>query len=316
MAVLVTGVGYIGARLVERLLAAGEEVVAVENFFSTDAAAVAALAARPGCTLIEGDAAEPAVLEAAFAAAPISTVYALAAQSSAHPEAAPPSYTERANLVAPRVLLDAMLAHDVAKIVYASSFRVYGDALPPLVDESLPYGRFGDLSHLSKVYAEKLLEFYAARYGLTALSIRLGVCYGLSPVMKTDARFMTAPNKFCRQAAAGEPLTLYPDCDRPAGFIHVDDAAGAMLAAAAEPLSGYVPLNAVTETSTVARLAGDVRRAGAERGLPVEVCRQAPPGPPAGETRVTSRLARFFAQPRRTLAGSVGELIDYWSHAS
>ncbi|HET7034115.1 MAG TPA: NAD(P)-dependent oxidoreductase [Thermomicrobiaceae bacterium] len=315
MAVLVTGVGYIGARLVERLLAAGEEVVAVENGFSTDAAAVAALAARPGCTLIEGDAAEPAVLEAAFSAAPIATVYALASQASAHPEAASPSYTERANLVAPRVVLDAMLAHSVTTIVYASSFRVYGDALPPLVDESLPYGRFGDLSHLSKVYAEKLLELYAARHGLTALSLRLGICYGPSPVMKRDARFMTAPNKFCRQAAQGEPLLLYSDCDRPAGFIHVDDAAGAMLAAAAEPLSGYLPLNAVTEMRSVAQLAQDVRRAGEERGFHVAVCRQAPPGPPPGEISVRSRLPRFFAQPRRTLAGSVGELIDYWSHA-
>jgi len=321
MAVLVTGVGYIGARLVERLLDEGERVVAVENFFSTDERAVAALAEWPGCTLIRGDAAEPGVLEAAFKAAPITAVYALSAQASAHPEAAPAEYTERANLVAPRVLLDAMLAHAVSTLVYASSFRVYGSDLPPLVDESLPYGRFGDLSHLSKVYAEKLLELYAARHGLTALAIRLGITYGVSPVMKLDPRFMTAPNKFALQAARGEPLVLYPDADRPAGFIHVDDAAELMRASAAGPFSGsgYLPINGVTEVCSVAQLAQTVRRVGQERGLTVEIRRQGSPAEPAGEwpatVRVTSSFGRFFEEPRRTFAESAGELIDYWRRA-
>src|SRR2546430_4628630 len=73
--------------LAEELLRRGETVVALENGFSSDAAALARLAAA-GVTIIAGDVTEPADVERAFvrAAGPIETVYHFAAQASAHPE--------------------------------------------------------------------------------------------------------------------------------------------------------------------------------------------------------------------------------------
>src|SRR2546430_5953610 len=98
--------------LAEELLRRGETVVALENGFSSDAAALARLAAA-GVTIIAGDVTEPADVERAFvrAAGPIETVYHFAAQASAHPDAASPEYTERSNLQGPRVVLDTMVRH-------------------------------------------------------------------------------------------------------------------------------------------------------------------------------------------------------------
>jgi nucleoside-diphosphate-sugar epimerase len=260
MAVLVAGVGYIGARLVERLLERGEEVLALDNFFSTDVRALERLRQQPGFALLEGSITNRRDLRAAFSSAPISVVYLLAAQASAHPEAASVRYTETVNLLGPRLVLDCMREHSVARIVYASSFKVYGSYLPSVVAEDASYGQFGDFSHLSKCYVEKLLEMYALREPMTCLPVRLGITYGVSPVMKRDYRFITAPNKFCLQAVRGEVVELHLGSERPAGFIHVTDAADVVIAAAESKISGYVPINAVTEVCSVAEVGWTVRR--------------------------------------------------------
>src|SRR5204862_7123625 len=134
-----------------------------------------------------------------------------------------------------------------------------GDVLPPRVDDAQPYGRVSDLAHLSKVYLEKLAEMSAWQGGPTAVVVRLGITYGVGPVMKRDPRFQTVPNRFCAQAAAGEPLRVL--AARPAGFVHVRDAARALRVAAELPDSTpYRAVNCAPEVLSVADVAGLVRR--------------------------------------------------------
>jgi len=271
MAVLVTGIGYIGARLVERLLDRGEEVIGLDNLFSTDRKALRKLARHPRFHLLRGSVANPKALEAAFAYGPrVETVYHLAAQASGHPEAASARYTETTNLLGPRLLLEAMRGHGASNIVFASSLRVYGEDVGHLPGEDAPYGEFTDLSHLSKCYAEKLLEMYSRLYGLNAAALRLGVTYGLSPVMKEDYRFMTAPNKFCLQAARGEEIALYSAKPTYVGFIHVDDAAGALMRLPGD-LQGYAAFNGATEVAPIHHVAKLVAQEGERLGVSVRV---------------------------------------------
>ncbi|HZO27616.1 MAG TPA: NAD-dependent epimerase/dehydratase family protein, partial [Chloroflexota bacterium] len=128
MTALITGIGYIGAALAEALLADGEQVVGLENGFSTVPAVVTRLSKRPRFTLVRGSVNSARSIERAFAAAGdgVDVVYHLAAQASAHPQAAPPSYTEQTNLVAPRLVYEAAARHGARTFVYGSSFRVYG----------------------------------------------------------------------------------------------------------------------------------------------------------------------------------------------
>jgi nucleoside-diphosphate-sugar epimerase len=312
MTTLVLGVGYVGSALVADLLSDGERVVALDNFFASDASVVRGLGPPERFHLVEGSVLDPAALDAAFEAARgADVVYNLAAQASARPDAAPPEYTEDTNLRGPRLVLEAQRRFGVRTQVYASSLRVYGDSLPASPDESAPYGRFSDLSHLSKAYVEKLLEMHVglAGGGLLGRSVRLGLVYGPAPVMKLDYRFMTAPNKFCLQVARGEDLTVWGESRL--GLIHVGDAVRALRRAADPSLGGYAAVNAAAEATTVPEVARLVVEAARQRGLAARV---SPPieGEPRPAESVPSRLRSLGFAPGHCLAEGIAETLDYF----
>jgi nucleoside-diphosphate-sugar epimerase len=227
-------------------------------------------------------------------------VFHLAAQPSAAAAVRDPQTTERSNLVGARVLLEA--AHERgARVVFGGSFRVYGDDLhASVVSEDTPYGRVGDLSHLSKVYVEQLGRMIGVRFA----SVRLGVTYGLSPVMKTTPFFMTVPNIFCERAAHGLRLSVLHD--RPVAFIHVDDAASALLAASAQRSDTWQVFNAAPEVATIGQLARVVQRLSQARGAVVDIEGDASS---EGCFEVSSRLE---FEPQRTLRNGLGEVLDYF----
>ncbi|MCC7369576.1 MAG: NAD(P)-dependent oxidoreductase [Chloroflexi bacterium] len=323
MTALITGIGYIGAALAEALLADGERVVGLENGFSTVPAVVRRLARRPGFQLVRGSINSARTLEHACVAAtadgsPLDAVYHLAAQASAHPQAAPPSYTEQTNLVAPRLVYEAAVRHGARALVYGSSFRVYGDYLAGVVGEDTPYGQIGDLSHLSKVYAEKLLEMLAAQHPLPAVSVRLGVVYGLGPLMKHDPRFLTVPNLFSLRAVEGQPLTVHPSANRPIGFLHLDDAVQSLRVAArlAQAEAPGAPsraraVNAVSEVLSVGEVAATVEREAAARRLPTRIEGAGPLTSPRWS--VASSLDAAGFRPARTMSESLGAVLDYYA---
>jgi nucleoside-diphosphate-sugar epimerase len=312
MTALVLGAGYIGSALVAHLLRNGERVVALDNFFSTDEAAGRGLAGPDRLEVVRGSVADQVAVDAAFRAARgAEVVYNLAAQASARPDAATPEYTEEANLRGPRVVLEAQRRFGVPTQVYASSLRVYGDSLPVDADESAPYGRFSDLSHLSKVYVEKLLEMHVGltRGAIRGRSVRLGLVYGPAPVMKEDYRFMTAPNKFCLQVARGEGLWVWGESRL--GLIHVEDAARALVLAADPALGEYAAANAVAEVTTVPEVALLVAEVAAERGLAVRIDPALPPTRRPVE-RMRSRLDGLGFEPRHHLRDALAETLDYF----
>ena len=320
---LVLGVGYIGAALVERLCASGEDVVGVENGFATDWAALQQLAGRwtGRFRLIQGDVRDADTLDRAFAlASPVQAVYLMAAQASAHADAASAEYTEETNLRAPRLVLEAVLRHGKPPVVYGSSFHVYGAPLEGVVDEARPYGAFRDLSHLSKVYAEKLGELYAGEHGVAFSPVRLGIVYGVGPIVKRDIRFLTVPHAFCVRLVRGEPLVVSRSGLVPMGFIHLDDAVEALLAARAQGGDGsYAPANAVGEVLTVVDVLEMVSKVARERGLVVQA-----EGPGASSTTssdaveaftVSTRLSATGWHAKRRLSATAGQLLAHHAAA-
>jgi nucleoside-diphosphate-sugar epimerase len=309
VATLLTGAGYIGAALLDRLTAGAATdapVVVLENFYSTSREAV--MAALPaGTRLIEGDVAEPADVARAFDALGTSeaiTVFHLAAQPSAAMAVREPSLTERSNLTGARLILEAARERH-ARVVFGGSFRVYGDDLAgQCVDEQTAYGRVGDLAHLSKVYVEQLARMLGVRF----VSVRLGITYGLSPIMKTTPAFMTVPNLFCQRALQSEALHVLED--RPMAFIHVEDAAEALLRAAEAALAGetWQVFNAAPEVSSIGRLARTVRRLMQQQGGDARIEGSLDPGAVAA-FEVKSRLA---LEPKRSLETGLPGVLDYF----
>lgn len=302
MATLLTGAGYIGAALLRRLTAAWAPIVVLENFYSTPHEALEA--ALPSNTrLVQGDIADASHVARAFDGLGRDsdvTVFHLAAQPSAAMAAREPEVTERSNLVGARVVLEAARERG-ARVVFGGSFRVYGDDLiGKCVDEDAPYGRVGDLSHLSKLYVEQL----ARMIGVEFVSVRLGVTYGLSPIMKTTPAFMTVPNVFCQHAARREVLQVLED--RPMAFIHVDDAADALLAAAAAAPSTWHVFNAAPEVATIGQVARIVQKLSQTRNAWVRIH-----GAASSEAGFEVRSSLPF-RARRTLETGLGDVLDYF----
>ena len=312
MATLIFGVGYIGAALAARLCAGGQKVVGLESGFATSWDSLGALQGQLGSTfdLRRGDIRDAAAVDDAFkAASPVEAVYLLAAQASAHADAAPPEFTEETNLRGPRLVLDAALRHGSPPVVYGSSFRVYGAPLTGTVAEDRPYGAFHDLSHLSKIYAEKLGELYANAHGIGFATVRLGIVYGVGPIMKRDPRFVTVPHAFALRALQREPLIVNPGGADQLGFVHLDDAVTALIAARA---TGYAPANAVSELHSVLDVAGAIVAAASDRGLECVVSAPSPMIPAEGPT-VSSRLFSSGWRPTRSLPETAGELLEHFA---
>lgn len=129
MIVVVTGAGgFVGRALVERLLAAGHHVVGVDRVAT-------AIDAR--ARVVAGDLGDSAVRRAVLADGcdaliHLATVPGGAAETD-------PDASRRINLDAMYdLLLDAGAKGKRLRVVYASSIAVFGDPLPPLVDDATP----------------------------------------------------------------------------------------------------------------------------------------------------------------------------------
>jgi nucleoside-diphosphate-sugar epimerase len=315
MAVLIVGAGYLGASLAVLLLDQGRQVVALENGFSTDPAALAGLQQR-GLVLVQGDMQDPAACRRALELCPaLEAVFLLAAQASAAYANEHPDETEELNLRGPRVFLDVFTARPGARplLIFGSSLKVCGPCLTADIEDDAPYGLCTDLSHLSKIYVEKLLEMYAQRAGLAAWSVRLPVLHGVSPVMKRDARFQTVLNRFCAEAVSGELLRVHAGaagCFQ--GFLHVLDAAAALAWLVDQPaVPGHRTLVTPCEVLTVSEVATIVQQVAARHGLQVHI-EGAGVSPAAVRPVVRPGLipASFL---RRTVAESAQELFAHFA---
>ena len=248
MADLILGAGYIGARLAELAIESGREVVLADNWYATERAQAEAIAgARVETVDIRNSADVAGVVDGA------ERVFLLAAQASRPLSITEPDYTEETNLTGARRVAEAVVESGCRSLVYASSLHVYGPALSGAVGPDHPYGPQGDLSHLSKIYAELCLQMYAERHGFALSLMRLGIVYGPSPVQHDRPESQTVVDKFRRLAAAGEELTLDDGGRATIGVVHVDDAARIMLGAPPGPA------NVAAETVTVADVAALAR---------------------------------------------------------
>src|SRR3954447_24766045 len=150
--ILVLGAGYVGAKVAERALAAGDEVVLADNWHTTRREQLEPLV-QAGAEARTADIRRLDEVEALFAPTPDRVVF-LAAQASRPESWRDPLYTEQTNLTGARIVAEAVREAGRPVVAFGSSLHVYGSDLEGDVGAGHPYGRQGDLAHLSKVYAE------------------------------------------------------------------------------------------------------------------------------------------------------------------
>jgi nucleoside-diphosphate-sugar epimerase len=252
---LVLGAGYVGAALGLLALEEGHEVTLADNWHATERSQLDGLEAR-GARVETADIRKPDDLDRLLAKGP-ARVYLLAAQASRPLAERDPDYTEQTNLTGTRRVAEAVARAGRPPVVFGSSLHVYGPGLEGEVGAERPYGPQGDLSHLSKIYAELCLEMYARRHGFDLALLRLGIVYGPGPVEHGRPESQTVVDKFRRLAAAGEPLPLDDGGQTAIGVVHVDDVARILLGSPGEP--GVSRANVAAETVTVADVAALAR---------------------------------------------------------
>ncbi|HZR44288.1 MAG TPA: NAD-dependent epimerase/dehydratase family protein [Ktedonobacteraceae bacterium] len=133
----------------------------------------------------------------------------------------------------------------------------------------LPYPKQpGSIYHLSKVHDSHNIMFCCKIWGIRATDLNQGVVYGvetaetalderLATRFDYDQIYGTALNRFCVQAAAGYPLTVYGKGGQTRGYINLKDTIRCIeLAALAPPQAGeYRVFNQITEQFSLLELA-------------------------------------------------------------
>ncbi|MFB3921883.1 MAG: NAD-dependent epimerase/dehydratase family protein [Terriglobia bacterium] len=149
----------------------------------------------------------------------------------------------------------------------------------------VPYPKqAGSLYHLSKVHDSHNILFACRTWKLRSTDLNQGVVYGveteetaldarLATSFHYDEVFGTALNRFCVQAVAGIPLTIYGRGHQSRGFLNICDTLRCVeLSILNPPQAGeYRVFNQFTETFSVTQLAELVKAEGEKLGLKVKI---------------------------------------------
>jgi UDP-glucuronate decarboxylase len=214
--VLVTGgAGFIGSHLCERLLAAGHDVLCVDNFFTGVKDNIAHLLGQPHFELLRHDVTFPLYIE-------VDEIYNLACPAAPIHYQFDPVQTTKTSVHGAINMLG--LAKRVkAKILQASTSEVYGD--PKVHPQPEDYWGHVNPIGLRSCYdegkrcAETLFFDYHRQHKLRIKVARIFNTYG--PRMHpNDGRVVS---NFIVQALKGEPITIYGKGDQTRSFCYVDD---------------------------------------------------------------------------------------------
>jgi len=225
MTTLVTGAaGFIGMHVAERLLAAGGEVVGIDNLndyydVRLKEARLARLRAHVNFRFQKLDVADEPGMRALFAQQRFDRVIHLAAQAGVRYSLQNPQAYVRSNLSGFVNVLEGCRHGKVGHLVYASSSSVYGG------NTRLPFSEHHNVDHPVSLYAatkksnELMAHTYSHLFGLPCTGLRFFTVYG--PWGRPDMALFL----FTRAILAGEPIDVFNHGRMQRDFTYIDDIA-------------------------------------------------------------------------------------------
>ena len=214
--ILVTGgAGFLGSHLCDRLVQSGQDVICIDNFFTSQKSNIEHLLGLSNFELIRHDVTHPIFLE-------VDEIYNLACPAApGHYQFNPIKTIKTSVMGAINVL--GMAKRVRAKLLHASTSEVYGD--PDIHPQPESYrGNVNPIGPRAcydegKRAAETLMFDYHRMNGVNIRVVRIFNTYG--PRMHPfDGRVVS---NFIRQAIAGEDITIYGDGQQTRSFCYVDD---------------------------------------------------------------------------------------------
>ena len=218
--ILLTGAaGFIGSHVAECLLSHGHEVTGIDNFDdfysrSIKEQNVSACLKNPSFTFIEANVGDVASL---FPDINFDVVIHLAAKAGVRPSIAQPEQYIDANLSQTMALLQWMKAHDMHKLVFASSSSVYGN------NRKVPFAESDPVDHPISPYAftkkagELLTHTFHHLADIDVINLRFFTVYG------ERQRPDLAIYKFAKAMLNDQPITLYANGSTSRDYTYVSD---------------------------------------------------------------------------------------------
>jgi UDP-glucuronate 4-epimerase len=229
MKFLVTGAaGFIGYYTAERLLAAGHQVVGIDNLnnyydVGLKMARLDLLAGKPAFQFIKLDLADREGMAQLFAEHQFQRVIHLGAQAGVRYSLENPLAYADSNLIGHINVLEGCRHNKVEHLLYASSSSVYG------LNRKLPFATEDSVDHPISLYAatkkanELMSHSYSHLYGLPTTGLRFFTVYG--PWGRPDMALF----KFTKAILAGENIDVYNHGEMYRDFTYIDDIAEAIV---------------------------------------------------------------------------------------
>jgi len=213
---LVTGgAGFLGSHLCKRLLIEGNEVIAVDNFYTGNKDNIVELLDNPNFELVRHDITFPLYVE-------VDEIYNLACPASPIHYQFDPVQTTKTSVHGAINML-GLAKRLKAKILQASTSEVYGD--PQVHPQPESYMGNVNLNGPRSCYdegkrcAETLFFDYYRQYNLRIKVARIFNTYGPN-MQPNDGRVVS---NFIMQALQDKPITIFGDGSQTRSFCYVDD---------------------------------------------------------------------------------------------
>ncbi|MBQ3544601.1 MAG: UDP-glucose 4-epimerase GalE [Lachnospiraceae bacterium] len=243
MSILVLGgAGYIGSHTVYSLIEKGYEVIIIDNLETGHKDAI-----HPKARFYQGDIRDIDFLNNVFSKEKVDSVIHFAANSLVGESMSNPLKYYDNNVNGTKVLLQAMVAHNINKIVFSSTAATYGEPenIPILeTDKTEPTNTYGE----TKLTMEKMFKWTDLAHGIKYVALRYFNACGahISGTIGEDHNPETHLIPLILQVPLGkrESISIYGDdyptkdgtCIR--DYIHVTDLANAHILAVDYLLKG------------------------------------------------------------------------------
>lgn len=238
MKVAITGgSGFVGWHVALAVLAAGHECTIL------DLVDIPESLSSLGAKWCQGSLLSIDTMRQAFCGA--DAVLHLAAVGDVYLAAQNPALAAELNVLGSANVAEACLAEGVGRLIYASTWEVYGKPVYEPIDEHHPTNPDHPYN-ITKLAGEQLLLACNRLKGLPVVCLRMGTAYGSG--MRTNSVF----SMFIRRALRGEALTVSGDGRQHRQFTHASDIGHAFVAALESRLQHEV-INVVAEESVSIR---------------------------------------------------------------
>jgi len=221
--ILITGgAGFLGSHLCDRLIARGDNVVCVDNFFTGKRTNIEHLIGNPNFEVIRHDIVQPLYLE-------VDQIYNFACPASPIHYQFNAIKTIKTSTIGVINML-GLAKRTGARILQASTSEVYGD--PDVHPQPESYvGHVNMLGNRScydesKRVAETLFMDYHRQNNVDIRIVRIFNTHG----PKMDPQDGRVISNFIVQALGNQPITLYGDGSQTRSFCYVDDLLDGMIA--------------------------------------------------------------------------------------